>query len=135
MESRMLNRVYDNDIGWMVEAYAEYVYRLAYELTCDPIDAEDVTYAAFLSARELCGHISERDGVTDILYAITSAVAHERLASNLSADRVTGCVDLADDFQDGRETYLDASLSQFRPGLEAARAALASVFGQDEYGI
>ena len=135
MENGMLDRTGEYDIEWMVEAYGEYVYRLAYEFTCDPVDAEDVTYAAFLSARELSGHISECDRVADILYDITSAVAHVRLESNLNAERVNCSRELVGDYLDGSEVYMDASLARFRPGLEAARSALGAYYGYCGYSI
>ncbi len=135
MAKGKLDRASDYDIEWMVEAYAEYVYRLAYEFTCDPVDAEDVTYAAFLSARELCGHISECDCVAEILYAITSAVAHEKLESNLAADRVKCGRDDAGHYLDGTEVHMDVSLARFRPGLEAARSALGAYYRYGGYSI
>ena len=154
----MLNRTNENDIEWMVEAYAEYVYRLAYQFTCDPVDAEDVTCATFLSARALCGHISECDCVAAVLYGITSSIAHEKLESNLNADDpdvdavevqepLSSCVvmpfvrlaptevEVAGGNAVKFEDFLDVSLDRFRPGLEMARAALAFAIGQGETGL
>ena len=143
----MIKGTFDEDIGWMVDAYAEYVYRLAYEFTCDPVDAEDVTCATFLSARALFGHVSECDYVAAILYGITSSIAQDKLESNLNADEpdvdayqthttLTSClalseaelaavgIRLARDGDAGPTEYLDVSLDRFRPALEKARALI-----------
>ena len=156
MDNGELSQIYDNDIEWMVEAYAEYVYRLAFEFTCDPVDAEDVTCATFLCARALCGHVSECDCVAAILYSLTSSIAHERLESNLSADEpdswhsaraqsdfivhpdaAHAACDrhLAGGRPASNDEFMDVSLDEFRPGLEAARAALGSVFGHGGYQL
>ena len=158
MKGEALDRSYENDIEWMVAAYAEYVYRLAYEFTCNPVDAEDVTYATFMSAQALCGHISECDCVAAVLYGITSSIARERLESNLGADdshmemfNVQGTTSthpaLTDPgheamqldvtvvtYASGRE-FLDVSQDRFRPGMEAARVVLGSMFGHGGYSI
>ena len=156
MENEMLDRVYENDIEWMVEAYAEYVYRLAYEFTCDPVDAENVTCATFLSAQALGEHVSECDCVASILYGITSSIAHDRLESNLSSDEpdefqvpkplsfyvmlpdsewAATDAEAAGGYPVRGENQLDVSLGRFGPGLEAARAELGSVFGHGGYSI
>ena len=136
MENRTLYRLYVNDIEWMVEAYAEYVYGLAFRLTCDPIVAEDVTCATFLSAQALGGEMSESDCVAGILYRITSAISRTRLMAIGEPELVdVPSADLGYDAHGAEPGYrLDVSLDCFRSGLEIARAALDAAIRQGGNG-
>ena len=161
MDQETLSRDDIVDFNWVVESYADFVYNVDFRLMCDPEDAEQVTFATFLSAQGGAGEVTEADRVALWLYRITTSVALNKMRSK--SDHSPSDYDYAGGLpaDDGCQVVchldpelriavvlkdvegltsieaaevLDVSLQEFRSRLHKARIALQKILGEQKQG-